>query len=288
MRFLKSDVKGLFISESDGKIENKLDKKRLRKKRWNRKKLSFVSFRVDNISRFFYKKHLLRREHYRNRKKPFYFRLDTRNIKIRQRKMNKKFVSIRLTKLFFITLTHRQFRKLGLKSKAESLKQKEKLETNINELELRLDNSNKINGELQKLVKKLQTTVNQLNASNEEQQRAKNEAVATVAQAERRANLLSIELEELDQTKELAEKSKKTIENELQEAADRIIELNSSNAILTAHKRKIDRDLVLFQVDLEETIAETKISEERAKQASSDAARLAEELRLEQVLKFGK
>lgn len=117
MRFLKSDVKGLFISESDGKIENKLDKKRLRKKRWNRKKLSFVSFRVDNISRFFYKKHLLRREHYRNRKKPFYFRLDTRNIKIRQRKMNKKFVSIRLTKLFFITLTHRQFRKLGLKSK---------------------------------------------------------------------------------------------------------------------------------------------------------------------------
>ena len=38
----------------------------------------------------------------------------------------------------------------------------------------------------------------------------------------------------------------------------------------------------LFQADLEEMLGETKLSEEKAKKAMIDAARLADELRLEQ------
>jgi len=81
------------------------------------RKLNFVSFKLNSISRLFYKSYLLRKERNRLKKKPFYFRLDTWNTKSRFRKLSKKFISIRLIKLFFMTLTHRQFRKLGLKSK---------------------------------------------------------------------------------------------------------------------------------------------------------------------------
>jgi myosin heavy chain 6/7 len=69
----------------------------------------------------------------------------------------------------------------------------------------------------------------------------------------------------------------------LHDAADRIGELSSQNATLAAQKRKLEGDAVSIQADLDEAIVELKNSEERLKKASSDAARLAEELRHEQV-----
>ena len=50
-----------------------------------------------------------------------------------------------------------------------------------------------------------------------------------------------------------------------------------------AQKRKLESDIASMQADLDEAIAELKNSEERVKKASADAARLAEELRQEQV-----
>ena len=50
-----------------------------------------------------------------------------------------------------------------------------------------------------------------------------------------------------------------------------------------AQKRKLESDIAAMQSDLDEAIAELKNSEERVKKASADAARLAEELRQEQV-----
>ena len=55
---------------------------------------------------------------------------------------------------------------------------------------------------------------------------------------------------------------------------------------MAAQKRKLEGDLAALQADLDEAIAELKNSEERVKKASADAARLAEELRAEQVLIF--
>ncbi len=69
----------------------------------------------------------------------------------------------------------------------------------------------------------------------------------------------------------------------MHDAADRIGELSSQNATLAAQKRKLEGDAVSIQADLDEAIVELKNSEERLKKASSDAARLAEELRHEQV-----
>jgi len=59
--------------------------------------------------------------------------------------------------------------------------------------------------------------------------------------------------------------------------------LSASNSNLNAQKRKLESDLGAMRADLDESYAELRNSEERVKKASSDAARLAEELRSEQV-----
>merc|ERR1712119_210476 len=54
------------------------------------------------------------------------------------------------------------------------------------------------------------------------------------------------------------------------------------NSALTASKRKIEGEMATLQADLEEMLSEAKNSEEKAKKAMIDAARLADELRSEQ------
>ena len=170
------------------------------------------------------------------------------------------------------------------KGKAEALRQKKKLEGDINELEISLDHSNRTNADLQKANKKLQQTITELESQIEDEQRQRDEAREAVNLAERRCNILSSELDELRLSLEQAERSRKAAEIDLHDAADRISDLGSSNANLTALKRQLEGNLAVLQADLDEAIHELKNSEERLKKASSDAARLAEELRHEQVI----
>ncbi|RNA40218.1 myosin heavy chain, partial [Brachionus plicatilis] len=121
-----------------------------------------------------------------------------------------------------------------------------------------------------------------MQAQIEDEQRQRDEAREAAAQAERRANILASELDEIRVALEQAERARKAAENELHEAADRISELGAANSSLGAQKRKLESDIATMQADLDEAIAELKNSEERVKKASADAARLAEELRLEQ------
>ena len=62
------------------------------------------------------------------------------------------------------------------RGKAEALRMKKKLESDINELEIALDHSNKANAEAQKNIKKYQQTLKELQAAYEEEQRARDEA----------------------------------------------------------------------------------------------------------------
>jgi chromosome segregation ATPase len=95
--------------------------------------------------------------------------------------------------------------------------------------------------------------------------------------------LIAGELDEIRAALEQADRARKAAENDLHDAADRISELSLSNANMGAQKRKLESDIAAMQSDLDEAIAELKNSEERVKKASADAARLAEELRQEQV-----
>merc|ERR1711915_1007848 len=57
------------------------------------------------------------------------------------------------------------------KGKAEALRMKKKLESDINELEVALDQSNKNNADLQKHIKKLQGEMKDMQVRVEEEQR---------------------------------------------------------------------------------------------------------------------
>ncbi|CAF1208717.1 unnamed protein product [Adineta steineri] len=168
------------------------------------------------------------------------------------------------------------------RAKGEALKQKKKLESDINELEVALDHSNRSNSDLQKALKRLQETVTQLTVQIEEEQRQRDEAREAAHVAERRANHIAGELEELRTNLDQAERARRAAETELNEAADRISDLSTQNATLSSQKRQLESSIVAMQADLDEAVAELKNSEEQSKKAGADCARLAEELRSEQ------
>ena len=171
------------------------------------------------------------------------------------------------------------------KGKNEALKQKKKIEGEINDLEVTLDQVNRNLTDLQKSNKKLQQTINELESRIEDEQRQRNDAREAVTISERKSNMLNGELDELRLTLEQAEKARKVAENDLRETADRISYLESSNSNLNNLKRKLDSELTKCQTNMDEAIHELKNSEERVKSALNDASRLAEELKTEQVFK---
>ncbi|CAF0951774.1 unnamed protein product [Rotaria sp. Silwood1] len=166
-----------------------------------------------------------------------------------------------------------------VRSKAEALKQKKKLETDINELEIALDHANRTNADLQKTLKRLQITITELQIQVEEEQRQRDEAREIAAVAERRVNVIISELEELRTALEQAERARKAAENELHDAADRISDISTQNANSTSQRRQLESTIAAMQADLDEAVNELKASEERAKKAMADASRLADELR---------
>ncbi|XP_042212128.1 myosin heavy chain, muscle-like isoform X1 [Homarus americanus] len=168
------------------------------------------------------------------------------------------------------------------KAKAEALRLKKKLESDINELEIALDHSNKANADLQKHVKKLQGEIKDLQIRVEEEQRLASEYREQYGISERRANALNGELEESRTLLEQSDRGRRQAEADLAEASENIAGLTAQNASLNAAKRKLEGEMQTLHADLDEMLNEAKNSEEKAKKAMVDAARLADELRAEQ------
>jgi len=168
------------------------------------------------------------------------------------------------------------------KGKAEALRMKKKLESDINELEIALDHSNKANADLQKHIKKLQTELKDMQSRIEEEQRLASEYREQYGIAERRANALHGELEESRTLLEQSDRGRRQAEAELAEAHEQLNDLTAQNNSLTIAKRKLEGEMQTLHADLDEMLNEAKNSEEKAKKAMVDAARLADELRAEQ------
>ncbi|XP_026327807.1 myosin heavy chain, muscle isoform X38 [Hyposmocoma kahamanoa] len=168
------------------------------------------------------------------------------------------------------------------KGKAEALRMKKKLEADINELEIALDHANKANAEAQKNIKRYQQQIKDLQTALEEEQRARDDAREQLGISERRANALQNELEESRTLLEQADRARRQAEQELGDAHEHLNELSAQNASLSAAKRKLEAELQTLHSDLDELLNEAKNSEEKAKKAMVDAARLADELRAEQ------
>lgn len=168
------------------------------------------------------------------------------------------------------------------KGKAEALRMKKKLEADINELEIALDHANKANAEAQKTIKRYQQQLKDTQTALEEEQRARDDAREALGISERRANALQNELEESRTLLEQADRGRRQAEQELGDAHEQLNELSAQNASISAAKRKLESELQTLHADLDELLNEAKNSEEKAKKAMVDAARLADELRAEQ------
>ncbi|XP_053645278.1 myosin heavy chain, muscle isoform X2 [Cherax quadricarinatus] len=168
------------------------------------------------------------------------------------------------------------------KAKAEALRVKKKLESDINELEIALDHSNKAYVDLQKSLKKLQNEYKDTQLRVEEEQRVASEYREQYGISERRANAIHGELEETRTLIEQSDRGRRQAETEVHEAREQHSSLYEQYNSLTLAKRKLESETQTLQADYEEMLNEAKNSEDKAKKAMVDAARLADELRAEQ------
>merc|ERR1712150_452508 len=99
--------------------------------------------------------------------------------------------------------------------------------------------------------------------------------------ADRRANALQ-GVEEARALLDSAERGKRQTEAELNEARSAVNEMGTINSRANSDKRRVEGALHTMQAEIDDLLHQAKNSEEKAKKAMVDAARLADELRSEQ------
>merc|ERR1711990_864247 len=168
------------------------------------------------------------------------------------------------------------------RAKAEALRIKKKLEGDINELEIALDHANKANSEAQKAIKRYQGQMREAECAYEEEQRQRQEVAEKASLADRRANALAGEMEEARSLLDSAERGKRQTEAELSESRSAVNEMTSINSKASSDKRALESAVHTMHAEIDDMLQQAKNSEEKAKKAMVDAARLADELRAEQ------
>merc|ERR1712106_489315 len=167
------------------------------------------------------------------------------------------------------------------KAKAEALRQKGKYEADIHELEISLDHSSKANSDLGKTIKKVQIEIKDMQDRYMEENNLASEYREQFSVCERRGNANHGELEESRTLLEQSDRGRRQAEADLADGHEQVQNMSSANGLLTVAKRKLEGDLHTLHADLDEMLNEAKHSEEKAKKAMVDAARLADELRAE-------
>merc|ERR1739846_171945 len=168
------------------------------------------------------------------------------------------------------------------RAKAEALRIKKKLESDINELEIALDHSNKANAEAHKSIKRYQGQLRDTEALLESETSQKLEITEKAGLAERKANALQGELEESRALLDSADRSKKQTDMELSEARSAVNDMTTINSKAASEKRHLESAIHTMHAEIDDMLRGAKGSEDKAKKAMVDAARLADELRAEQ------
>merc|ERR1712133_336450 len=170
------------------------------------------------------------------------------------------------------------------KGKAEALRMKKKLESDVGELEVSLDHANAANIETQKVIKRYHQQIRDVQVKLEEEQRAKEVCRDQFIAADRRAHSMQNALEEARTLLEQADRARRTCEQELSDTNEQLSELTCQNQAIAGAKRKLEAEMQTLNGDLDEMSSEAALSEDKAKKSMVDAARLAEGLRAEQDL----
>merc|ERR1719204_2025381 len=168
------------------------------------------------------------------------------------------------------------------RAKGEAIRQKKKLEADMNELSIALEHANGSNTEPQATIKKYQNQIKAAQMSLEEEQIMRDKAREGLIQAERNQHAVANQLEETKTQLEHADRQRRGAEQELSDVMEQLSDCTLQNQALQTAKRKLDSEMQTLQADLEVMLCETRIAEDKAKKAMIDAARLADELRAEQ------
>jgi len=168
------------------------------------------------------------------------------------------------------------------RAKADALRVKKKLESDINELEIALDHANKANIEGQKAVKRYQGSLRDTIQSYEDETRSRQQITEAVGIAERKANALYGEVEESRALLDSADRAKRQTDADLADARNAINEMQVINSKAMHDKRNVESMIHTLQAEIDDMLGQAKNSEEKSKRAMVDAARLADELRAEQ------
>merc|ERR1712121_446676 len=94
-------------------------------------------------------------------------------------------------------------------------------------------------------------------------------------------------LEESRTLLEQADRARRMTEQELSDTNEQLSDLTCVNQAIAGAKRKLEAEMQTLHGDLDEMASEAHISDEKAKKAMVDAARLADELRMEQEVALG-
>merc|ERR1712209_338180 len=167
-------------------------------------------------------------------------------------------------------------------AEAEALRMKKKLEGDVGDLDIALEHANAGALETQSSIKKYSAQIRDAQANLEEESRQKSVAQGALVVAERKACAARNALEEARSLLESTDRNRRAAEQDLSDTNEELAEATNVNQALTAAKRKLEAELNQMNADLDEMSGESRMSEEKAQRAMVDAARLADELRMEQ------
>merc|ERR1711992_455989 len=164
---------------------------------------------------------------------------------------------------------------------------KKKLESDVSELETALEHANASNQDTQKAIKKYHQQIRESQTKLEDEQRTKEVIRDAFLANERRANAAQNALEESRTLLEQADRARRMTEQELSDTNEQLSDLTCVNQAIAGAKRKLEAEMQTLHGDLDEMSSEAHLSDEKAKKAMVDAARLADELRMEQEVALG-
>merc|ERR1711936_865492 len=170
------------------------------------------------------------------------------------------------------------------KAKAEATRSKKKLEGDVLELETSLDHANAANQDTQKSIKKYHEQIRGAQAKLEDEQRNKEVIRDNLLASERKANANQNAMGEARTLLEQSDRARRMTEQELSDTNEQLSDQTCTNQAIAGAKRKLEAEMQTLHADMDEMSAEAHLSDEKAKKAMVDAARLADELRAEQEL----
>merc|ERR1711934_294484 len=142
------------------------------------------------------------------------------------------------------------------KGKAEALRMKKKLESDVGELEIALEHSNANNVETQKAIKKYQVQIRDAATKLADEQRAKEIARDTLVASEKKAHGMQNALEETKTLLEQADRNRRTVEHELADVNESLSDTTVQNQAIAAAKRKLESEMATLHADLDEMTKE--------------------------------